>query len=142
MYSRVSSACGSVGSFKIKVSFAEYSLFYRALLQKRPIFLGSILNMIHSRVSSACGLVALGRAYTFAVVLALDCAYGCTVVDYACAFTHAHTHTHTHAHTHTHIHIHTHTHTHTYTHIHTHAHIHIYTHTHIHTHYSISAEDG
>jgi len=27
-----------VGSFKIYVSFAEYSLFHRALLQKRPIF--------------------------------------------------------------------------------------------------------
>ena len=26
-----------VGSFKLQVSFAEYSLFYRALLQKRPI---------------------------------------------------------------------------------------------------------
>ena len=26
-----------VGSFKIKVSFAEYHLFYRVLLQKRPI---------------------------------------------------------------------------------------------------------
>jgi len=26
-----------------KVSFAEYSLFYRALLQKRPMFLGSLL---------------------------------------------------------------------------------------------------
>ena len=27
-----------VGSLKLQVSFAEYSLFYRALLQKRPIF--------------------------------------------------------------------------------------------------------
>ena len=32
-----------VGSLKIQVSFAEYSLFYRALLQKRPMFLGSLL---------------------------------------------------------------------------------------------------
>jgi len=32
-----------VGSLKLQVSFAEYSLFYRALLQKRPIFLGSLL---------------------------------------------------------------------------------------------------
>ena len=32
-----------VGSLKISVSFAEYSLFYRALLQKRPVFLGSLL---------------------------------------------------------------------------------------------------
>ena len=32
-----------VGSFKIQVSFAEYNLLYRALLQKRPMFLGSLL---------------------------------------------------------------------------------------------------
>ena len=32
-----------VGSLQIKVSFAEYSLFYRVLLQKRPMFLGSLL---------------------------------------------------------------------------------------------------
>jgi len=28
---------------KIEVSYAEYRLFYRALLQKRPMFLGSLL---------------------------------------------------------------------------------------------------
>ena len=32
-----------VGSLKVYVSFAEYSLFYRALLQKRPIILSSLL---------------------------------------------------------------------------------------------------
>jgi len=32
-----------VGSFKLYVSFAEYRLFYRDLLQKRPIFLWSLL---------------------------------------------------------------------------------------------------
>jgi len=32
-----------VASSKIKISFAEYSLFYRALLQKKPIFEGSLL---------------------------------------------------------------------------------------------------
>ena len=32
-----------VGPFKIYVSFAEYSLFYRALLQKRPVILWSLL---------------------------------------------------------------------------------------------------
>jgi len=32
-----------VSSFKIQVSFAEYSLFHRALWQKRPMFLGSLL---------------------------------------------------------------------------------------------------
>jgi len=32
-----------VGSLKVQVSFAEYSLFYRALVQKRPIILRSLL---------------------------------------------------------------------------------------------------
>jgi len=32
-----------VGSFKLWVSFAEYRLFYRALLQKRPMILRSLL---------------------------------------------------------------------------------------------------
>jgi len=32
-----------VGSLKLYVSFAEYCLFYRALLQKRPIILRSLL---------------------------------------------------------------------------------------------------
>jgi len=32
-----------VGSLKLQVSFAEYSLFYRALLQTRPIILRSLL---------------------------------------------------------------------------------------------------
>jgi len=32
-----------VGSLKLQVSFAEYSLFYRARLQKRPVILRSLL---------------------------------------------------------------------------------------------------
>ena len=32
-----------VGSFKTYVAFAEHSLFYRALLEKRPMFLGILL---------------------------------------------------------------------------------------------------
>jgi len=32
-----------VGSLKLQVSCAEYRLFYRALLQKRPIILRSLL---------------------------------------------------------------------------------------------------
>jgi len=31
-----------VGSLKLSISFAEYRLFYRALLQKRPIFSGNL----------------------------------------------------------------------------------------------------
>ena len=34
----------SVGSIKLWVSFAEYRLFYRALLQKRPIILSILLT--------------------------------------------------------------------------------------------------
>ena len=34
----------SVGSIKSQVSFAEYSLFYRSLLQKRPIILSILLS--------------------------------------------------------------------------------------------------
>jgi len=32
-----------VGSFKLQISFAEYRLFYRAFLQKKPIILRSLL---------------------------------------------------------------------------------------------------
>ena len=32
-----------VGSLKLHVSFAEYRLFYKALLQKRPVILRSLL---------------------------------------------------------------------------------------------------
>ena len=35
-----------VGSLKLQVSFAEYRFFYRALLQKRPINLRSLLQSI------------------------------------------------------------------------------------------------
>ena len=35
----------SVGSIKLQVSFAEYRLFYRALLQKRPIILSILLTV-------------------------------------------------------------------------------------------------
>jgi len=33
-----------VGSLKLQVSFAEYRLFYRALLQKRPIILRRLVK--------------------------------------------------------------------------------------------------
>jgi len=34
----------SLGSIKVQVSFVEYSLFYRALLQKRPVILSILLT--------------------------------------------------------------------------------------------------
>ena len=45
---------------KLQVSFAEYSLFYRALLQKRPIILRSLLIVAtpyHDCVTSHVGYV-------------------------------------------------------------------------------------
>jgi len=38
-----------VGSLKLQVSLAEYRLFYRALLQKRPIILRSLLIVAVTR---------------------------------------------------------------------------------------------
>jgi len=53
-----------VDSFKIQVYFAEYSLFYGALLQKRSIFEGSLLIVAPSYlilVSASCLLVGATR---------------------------------------------------------------------------------
>ena len=36
-----------VGFFKLHVCFAEYSLFYRALLQKRPLLFKELTNRRH-----------------------------------------------------------------------------------------------
>jgi len=43
-----------VGSFKLQVSFAEYRLFYRALLQKKPIMLRSLLIVATPNHSIHC----------------------------------------------------------------------------------------
>jgi len=43
-----------VGSLKVQVSFAEYRLFYRALLQKRPIILRSLLIVATPQCVSVC----------------------------------------------------------------------------------------
>jgi len=42
-----------VGSLKLLVSFAEYHLFYKALLQKRPMILRSLILEATSYVSLA-----------------------------------------------------------------------------------------
>jgi len=65
-----------VGAWKIYVSFAEYSLFYRALLQKRPIILRSLLSVATKYEISTH------------------------------AHTHTHTRTHSHSYTHLHTHTH------------------------------------
>ena len=43
-----------VGSLKWQVSFAEYSLFYRALLQKRPTILRSLLIVATPYFDTRC----------------------------------------------------------------------------------------
>jgi len=43
-----------VGSIKLQVAFAEYSLFYRALLQTRPIILSILLTEATSYQSFIC----------------------------------------------------------------------------------------
>jgi len=86
---------------------AEYSLFYRALLHKRPIILRSLL-IAHTQMHA----VALSHTH---------------------ANTHTQTHTCEHSLTQAHIHTHTHTFTHTSTHSHTHTHIHSHKHTVTHT---------
>jgi len=44
-----------VGSIKVQVSLAEYDLFYRALLQKRPIILPTLLAEANPG-KNECGL--------------------------------------------------------------------------------------
>jgi len=50
-----------VGSLKLWVSFAEYSLFYRALVQKRPIILRSLLIVANPCLWESPPLLALYR---------------------------------------------------------------------------------
>jgi len=80
-----------VGSLKLQVSFAEYSLFYRALLQKRLVILRSLL------IGWSLLIVA---------------------TPYPRRWTHTHTSERTHTHLNPHIHICTHTHTSEPTHTH------------------------
>jgi len=62
-----------IGSLKLQVSFAEYSLFYRALLQKRPIY-----KMSSTFIWSLCKMnIELS-------------------IQYSEFKSHTHTHTHTH----------------------------------------------
>ena len=77
------------------ISFAEYCLFYRALLQKRPILLSILLTKATPYTNMCIQIVGL------------------------------YTRTHIHAHTHTHIHTRTRARTHTRTHTRTHKHTHM-----------------
>jgi len=70
-----------VGSFKLEVSFAEYSLFYMALLQKRPANLRSLLIVatayLHAWMSAA------SCAYTYTHSLKILFLYICRKYLYA-----------------------------------------------------------
>jgi len=76
MYNNMSRKCANVymgwlrlvGSLQIQVSFAEYNLFNRALLQRRPIILRSLLIVatphvcVHAARMHTCMHVCLMRA--------------------------------------------------------------------------------
>ena len=47
-----------VGSLKFQVSFAEHCLFYRALLQKRPMILRSLLIVATTYIQNTCAMCA------------------------------------------------------------------------------------
>ena len=122
-----------VGSLKLQVSIGECSVFSRALLQKRPMILRSLLIVAIQMWANRMSLIMR--------------------MSFSRTNTHAHTHTNTeispiigsrewvfHTHTHAHTRKHTHTHTHTQIHTHTHTHTHTSTHTHKHTHSSYMNE--
>ena len=48
-----------VGSLKLQVSFAEYRLFHRALLQKRPIILRSLIPVATPYAMKTCNCAFL-----------------------------------------------------------------------------------
>jgi len=54
-----------VGSIKLQVSFAEYSLFYRALLQKRPIIWSILLTVAtpYQLIVPGCRLAVVNSLY-------------------------------------------------------------------------------
>jgi len=80
-----------VGSIKLKGSFAEYSLVYRALLQKWPIILSILLTVATPYVYYDT------TTWLFFVLCKLHAHTGTFHSLYTC--THTRTHTHTHVHT-------------------------------------------
>ena len=71
-----------VGSLKLLVSFAEYSLYYRALLQKRPLILRSLLIVA---IPYVCVYVGMSVMYVS------KCTYGCIYkcMYHMCMYEHA-----------------------------------------------------
>jgi len=121
-----------VGSLKWWVSSAEYRLFYRSLLQKRPIILRSLLI-----VDTPDQTYLQGDQIGMRIVNTSKETYMRHETCKRDLLSLCDNHTHTHTHTHTHIHLRTHT----YAHTHKHKHAHTFslslslsqTHTHTHT---------
>ena len=101
-----------VGSLKVYVSVAEYRLFYRALSQKRPIILRSLL-IVATPYTDIEGVETRAHEHVHKRTHSL-----------------AHTHTHTYTHHLSHTHAHAHAHTNTLTRTNTHAITCTHTHTH------------
>jgi len=125
-------------SLKFQVSFAEYRLFYKALLQKRPIILRSLLiegtpymwlakRMVHDLCVCVHVFTCVCQEFLYSRVCV-----GVRVYIYE--NTHIQIQTHTYKYTHTQTNTHTQWNTHISTHLRTHTHTHIHTRTHTHTH--------
>jgi len=103
--SRMSSPKLSVGSLKFNVSFAEYGLFYRTLLQKRTIILRSLLIVVapyHVSVAPNCSCMytyicmyecIMLYVYTFVYRFTYICMYICMCV-YICIHIYRYTYKH------------------------------------------------
>jgi len=77
-----------VGSLKLQVSFAEHSLFYRALLQKRPIILRSLLleaTPYSALLKSVCACVCVCVRVRATLVIGLLCKRDTDVGPYTSA---------------------------------------------------------
>jgi len=68
-----------VGSLNLQVSFAEYRFFYRALLQKRPIILRSLLNST-SRDMGIKGVYVHRCSYVYVYIYIYICIFICVYI--------------------------------------------------------------
>ena len=62
-----------VGSLKLYVSFAKYSLFYRALLQKRPVILRSLLIVATPYLFTEIVFLRQLRFYISYIIVYVSC---------------------------------------------------------------------
>jgi len=92
-----------VGSLKLQVSFAEYIFFYRALLQKRPVILRSLLIAAtrYSEDSSQHRLFYRALLQKRPVILTSLFIAATTYLVYTCTWIHGRTYKNTNTHIHT-----------------------------------------